>query len=201
MNLKDAAKEFVDNHITLPNDLPDTAPLMTRIHDHMFRAHVMQLKGEDGKEEESKAFGLLREGLIDSISGQKQYPKLAVYSDQIVWGRSPVRIDLAGGWTDTPPYCLYSGGNVVNMAIELNGQPPLQVYVKPSKEYKIILRSIDLGAIEIITSYEQLMDFNKVGSPFSIPKACVDFGGILFCISRRMLSFIGRTIESLRFRY
>lgn len=177
LNLKDAAKEFVDNHITLPNDLPDTAPLMTRIHDHMFRAHVMQLKGEDGKEEESKAFGLLREGLIDSISGQKQYPKLAVYSDQIVWGRSPVRIDLAGGWTDTPPYCLYSGGNVVNMAIELNGQPPLQVYVKPSKEYKIILRSIDLGAIEIITSYEQLMDFNKVGSPFSIPKAALTLAG------------------------
>ena len=63
------------------------------------------------------------------------------------------------------------------MAIELNGQPPLQVYVKPSKEYKIILRSIDLGAIEIITSYEQLMDFNKVGSPFSIPKAALTLAG------------------------
>jgi len=56
-----------------------------------------------------------------------------VYPDQIVWGRSPVRIDLAGGWTDTPPYCLMEGGSVVNMAIELNGQPPIQVYAKPSK--------------------------------------------------------------------
>ena len=44
---------------------------------------------------------------------------LNVYSDQIVWGRSPVRIDVAGGWTDTPPYSLYSGGSVVNLAIDV----------------------------------------------------------------------------------
>ena len=39
-------------------------------------------------------------------------------------------------------YSLYSGGSVVNLAIELNGQPPLQVYVKPCKEYHITLRSV-----------------------------------------------------------
>lgn len=109
---------------------------------------------------------LAREGLTAAALAKKQQPHLSVYSDQIVWGRSPVRIDLAGGWTDTPPYCLNEGGNVVNIAIELNGQPPLQVYVKPCKEYKIILRSIDLGAIETVTTYEELSDFMQVGSPF-----------------------------------
>jgi galactokinase/mevalonate kinase-like predicted kinase len=58
-----------------------------------------------------------------------------------------VRIDIAGGWTDTPPYCLLEGGNVVNFAIELNGQPPLQTFIRPSKELRIVLRSIDLGAV------------------------------------------------------
>ena len=53
------------------------------------------------------------------------------YTHLDVYKRQPVRIDVAGGWTDTPPYSLYSGGSVVNLAIELNGQPPLQVYVKP----------------------------------------------------------------------
>ena len=56
--------------------------------------------------EEQAAFSLLREGLVSSIIAHKQAPHLHVYPDQIVWGRSPVRIDLAGGWTDTPPYCL-----------------------------------------------------------------------------------------------
>ena len=69
------------------------------------------------------------------------------------------------------------GGNVINFAIELNGQPPLQAYIKPSKEYHIVLRSIDLGAIEVVETTEQLTDFMHVGSPFSIPKAALVLAG------------------------
>jgi len=104
-------------------------------------------------------------------------PTIGVASDQIVWARSPVRIDIAGGWTDTPPYCLMEGGNVINLAIELNGQPPLQAYVRPSQEYRIVLRSIDLGAVEVVETTEQLTDFMHVGSPFSIPKAALVLAG------------------------
>ena len=177
LNLDDAAHEFAIHHLELPDALPLSAPLMTRISDNMFRARVQQFSGKPYTEYERRAFGLMREGLTAAALAKKQQPHLSVYSDQIVWGRSPVRIDLAGGWTDTPPYCLNEGGNVVNIAIELNGQPPLQVYVKPCKEYKIILRSIDLGAIETVTTYEELSDFMQVGSPFSIPKAALVLAG------------------------
>lgn len=177
LNLDDAAHEFAIYHLELPDALPLSAPLMTRISDNMFRARVQQFSGKTYTEYERRAFGLMREGLTAAALAKKQQPHLSVYSDQIVWGRSPVRIDLAGGWADTPPYCLNEGGNVVNIAIELNGQPPLQVYVKPCKEYKIILRSIDLGAIETVTTYEELSDFMQVGSPFSIPKAALVLAG------------------------
>ena len=177
LNLDDAAHEFAIHHLELPDALPLSAPLMTRISDNMFRARVQQFSGKTYTEYERRAFGLMREGLTAAALAKKQQPHLSVYSDQIVWGRSPGRIDLAGGWTDTPPYCLNEGGNVVNIAIELNGQPPLQVYVKPCKEYKIILRSIDLGAIETVTTYEELSDFMQVGSPFSIPKAALVLAG------------------------
>ena len=69
------------------------------------------------------------------------------------------------------------GGNVINLAIELNGQPPLQAYARPSKELRIVLRSIDLGAMEVVETYEQLTDFMHVGSPFSIPKAALILAG------------------------
>lgn len=178
LNLADAAGEFAKGGIPLPPPLPEDATLLNRMHNHMFRARTLRLLGDNQYITDEKAsFSLLREGLVGSISETKQEPRLNVYSDQIVWGRSPVRIDLAGGWTDTPPFCLYSGGNVVNMAIELNGQPPLQVYIKPSKTFQIVLRSIDLGAMEIITTYDELNDFSKVGSPFSIPKAALSLAG------------------------
>ena len=164
LDLADAQEEFKNLGIPLPESLEDDAPLMTRIHNAMFRG------------ESDKAFGLLREGILErqEIVGT---PQRDIADDQIVWGRSPVRIDIAGGWTDTPPYCLMEGGNVINFAIELNGQPPLQVYIKPSREYRIVLRSIDLGAMEVVETNEQLTDFMHVGSPFSIPKAALVLAG------------------------
>lgn len=165
LDLDDAVREFQSMQLPLPEPIPATAPLMTRIHDAMFRG------------DSDRAFGLLREGLTESALAGRQQPRLSVYPDQIVWGRSPVRIDLAGGWTDTPPYCLMEGGSVVNIAIELNGQPPLQAYVKPCRDPHIVLRSIDLGAIEVVETYEQLAAYNKVGSPFSIPKAALVLAG------------------------
>ena len=167
LDLDDAAHEFHEQQIPMPESIDEGAPLMTRIHDAMFRG------------DSNSAFALLREGLTESALTVKQNPRLSVYQDQIVWGRSPVRIDLAGGWTDTPPYCLMEGGSVVNIAIELNGQPPLQTYIKPCRDLHIVLRSIDLGAIEVIDTYDQLAEYNKVGSPFSIPKAALALAGFL----------------------
>ena len=164
LDLADAKREFDEQHIEMPPALDADAPLMTRIHDAMFRG------------ESEKAFALLREGLLDT-NDRQQIPLLSVADDQIVWGRSPVRIDIAGGWTDTPPYCLMEGGNVINLAIELNGQPPLQTYVRPCQEPRIVLRSIDLGAVEVVETNEQLRDFMHVGSPFSIPKAALVLAG------------------------
>ena len=190
LDLDDAAREFQTLQLPLPAPLNDDAPLMTRIHDAMFRG------------DSSKAFGLLREGLTENALSVKQQPRLSVYRDQIVWGRSPVRIDLAGGWTDTPPYCLMEGGSVVNIAIELNGQPPLQTFIKPCSEPHIVLRSIDLGAIEVIDTYEQLAEYNKVGSPFSIPKAALALAGFqpgfsqdIYPSLRAQLEAFGRGIE------
>ena len=176
-DLDDAAREYARGGISLPAPLPAQAPLMTRIHDAMFRSEVLRLTGRDGSEEEKRAFGLLREGLTETVLAEKQEPRLSVYADQIVWARSPVRIDIAGGWTDTPPFCLMEGGNVINLAIELNGQPPLQTYIRPCREPHIVLRSIDLGAVEVVETYEQLADFMHVGSPFSIPKAALVLAG------------------------
>ena len=181
VDLCDAAREFSLYNIPEPEVISGDAPLLTRIHDNMFRSELNRMKGnaKGAADFEEKAFSLLRQGLISPIAAVKQQPRMSVYADQIVWARSPVRIDIAGGWTDTPPYCLMEGGSVINLAIELNGQPPLQTYVRPSREPRIILRSIDLGATETINTFEELADFRHVGSPFSIPKAALALAGFL----------------------
>ena len=184
LDLEDAARAFNNARLPLPAPLPDDAPLMQRISDAMMRSQLAA--NPNATADERKAFSLLAEGITAQATAHKVKPRKMVCDDQIVWGRSPVRIDIAGGWTDTPPNCILEGGNVVNLAIELNGQPPIQTYVKPCSDFHVVIRSIDLGASETVTTFADLADFNHVGSAFSIPKAALVLCGFHpdFCAER-----------------
>lgn len=203
LDLDHLAKVMLRFGIDAPAPLGEYAECTTRMRNLMLQNRIDELKsGSNGCSAGETALKILREEIVHTIDTSRTTPKVDVHDDQIVWGRSPVRIDLAGGWTDTPPYSIQNGGSVVNMAIELNGLPPLQVFVKPTKEHHIILRSIDLGATETVDSYESLLAFNRVGSPFSIPKAALalagfapDFCGEHYRSLREQLQAIGSGIE------
>ena len=77
-----------------------------------------------------------------------------------------------------------------------HGQPPLQTYVKPCKVPHIVLRSIDLGAMEVVETYEQLSAYNQVGSPFSIPKAACALAGFLPAFSQETFPTLRAQLES-----
>jgi galactokinase/mevalonate kinase-like predicted kinase len=66
---------------------------------------------------------------------------------------------------------------VLNLAVELNGQPPIQVYIRLCQSKTITLRSIDNGVSEVIDSFDAINAFNQVGSAFSIPKAALCLAG------------------------
>ena len=190
VDLDHGAGEFVRYNIPLPENIDEKDPLY-RIHGSMFLARVKKYRGEDGSGEKDKAFGILRSSILEPFKDKKILPEKNVYDDQIVWARSPVRIDLAGGWTDTPPYSIIEGGKVVNLSLELNGQPPLQVFIRPSESKEIVLRSIDLGVREIVTDYNDLESYSEVGSPFSIPKAAL-------CLSGFHPDYSGRAYKDLK---
>jgi galactokinase/mevalonate kinase-like predicted kinase len=117
---------------------------------------------------------------IEYVSRPREGPPLevALKEDQIVWARAPVRLDLAGGWTDTPPYTLRHGGRVVNLAADLNGQPPIQVFCRRTPERHVRVHSIDLGHTETFVRFEELRDYDDPGSPFALPKAALCLMGL-----------------------
>jgi galactokinase/mevalonate kinase-like predicted kinase len=96
---------------------------------------------------------------------------VGVKMDQIVWARAPVRLDLAGGWSDTPPHTLRLGGQVVNIAVNLNDQPPIQVFCRRTEEKHIVIHSIDIGIEETITKFDALEDYKNPETAFALPKA------------------------------
>ena len=57
----------------------------------------------------------------------------------------PLRIDFAGGWSDTPPICFEMGGTVFNAAVKLNGARPVKVRVRRILDREVRVESADLG--------------------------------------------------------
>ncbi|MEI7898149.1 MAG: bifunctional fucokinase/fucose-1-phosphate guanylyltransferase [bacterium] len=193
LDLLHLAGEFSRSGIVLPEPPKQDGDVMKQIHDLMFRSACLNFKkmNREAVKYEQRAFESLREGMLEQTHSYRVNPVRNVCRDQIIWGRSPLRLDLAGGWTDTPPYCIMNGGKVVNLAVELNGQPPIQVYIRPTDKPLITVHSIDLGVSEVISTFDQISDTLKVGSAFSIPKAALMLAGF-------HPTFSGRQFKSLK---
>ena len=54
---------------------------------------------------------------------------------------APVRIDIAGGWSDTPPICYEASGAVFNVAVAVNGSRPICCVARFTRQPVIVLRT------------------------------------------------------------
>jgi len=125
----------------------------------------------------SAAFELMGRAIVGSGTRHFSAPRSALRSDEIVWGRAPARLDLCGGWTDTPPYSLEFGGRVLNVAVNLNHQPPIQTFARAIQEPVIRIASIDRGTRIAISRFDELLDYREVKSEFSLTKAALVLSG------------------------
>ena len=91
----------------------------------------------------------------------------------------PARIDLGGGWSDTPPYSLERGGAVVNLALTLDGQCPVVAWAKTVSQPVIRLGSLDLGVTQEIANLEDMRTYDDVEDPLALHKATVVFESIV----------------------
>ena len=130
---------------------------------------------------QNQAFSCIRQAMDPRIVATKEDAALSIENSECLIASAPVRIDLAGGWTDTPPYCLENGGTVVNVAINLNDTEPIQSTFRPLNEPIVRLVSRDLGKTRIITDPEQLAisaDDSFAGNPFALHMVALRLTGL-----------------------
>lgn len=68
----------------------------------------------------------------------------------------PLRIDLAGGWSDTPPICTDNGGCVLNVAVTLEGKRPVQAEVERIDAEEVRVISADLERVGVIRKRKEI---------------------------------------------
>jgi len=105
--------------------------------------------------------------------------RFAVRPDQAVRASAPVRIDLAGGWSDPPPLCIEHGGAVVNAAITLGGTLPLQAMVRVTEEPAITLHSVDAGRTARYAHVRTLLDHQDPRAWDALPCAALVLSGLV----------------------
>mmetsp|Transcript_29965 Transcript_29965/g.72683 ORF Transcript_29965/g.72683 Transcript_29965/m.72683 type:complete len:1243 (+) Transcript_29965:357-4085(+) len=103
--------------------------------------------------------------------------------DKWVLSSAPVRVDLAGGWSDTPPICYENGGSVTGMALLVDGMFPLLCRCRVVQGGNgITIRSeiressnqtLSLSQEARIDDPSHLDDFRSPTSQCALTKACL----------------------------
>ena len=82
--------------------------------------------------------------------------RLSSLRDGEVVVEKPLRIDLAGGWSDTPPICNLAGGCVLNAAVTLDGAKPVKAVVRRIAVREVRVTSADLARSGTLSSLKEI---------------------------------------------
>uniref|UniRef100_A0A1I8A3Y6 GHMP_kinases_C domain-containing protein n=1 Tax=Steinernema glaseri TaxID=37863 RepID=A0A1I8A3Y6_9BILA len=109
-----------------------------------------------------------------------------------VVGTMPVRVDIAGGWTDTPPITFAHSNGVVNIAVNVDGKRPVKCIIKKilgsNKEGLVLTNGQAEEEMIIIRSIDELEKLSQ----------CPEMFGSLICASIRSTGFLHAGITSIR---
>uniref|UniRef100_A0A8B9SCV9 Fucose kinase n=1 Tax=Apteryx owenii TaxID=8824 RepID=A0A8B9SCV9_APTOW len=120
---------------------------------------------------------LIRQAVMSSCQfvtvGQAELPPLGRW----VRVTCPARLDLSGGWSDTPPITYEHGGAVVDVAVLVDGRRPIGVRVRRIGEPELRLASVSGTprgevAVELVCrELEHLQDYCQPHAPGALLKA------------------------------
>jgi fucokinase len=129
----------------------------------------------------AEALAAVGEAVSDVLPLPRDQRSAVIRPDETVWASAPARIDLAGGWSDTPPICFERGGTVVNLAVDLDNRPPVNAIAKlfdASVAPAITIHSVDLGEHRTIRTTEELFNHRDPRDWTALVKAALRIAGI-----------------------
>jgi fucokinase len=125
---------------------------------------------------ERDAFACVRDAVYQGTAGDPIL-RLSRWQFEAVHVSAPPRIDLGGGWSDTPPFCFDWGGTVLNCALEIEGTYPIETEIRRIDEPVLRCFAENEGTIAEYRSTEELVEPCRPGSAFSIPRAALQLHG------------------------
>lgn len=203
------AKSTVEAHnqqVDATNSLPANSNIIFELFvDALNRISIVGENVEDSQQRVGDYFEMLTQRMvclhIQWSLAQKQQGKNSssdhnvleafvvdmVSLDKVILAQAPVRIDLVGGWSDTPPICYDQAGSVLNVAIRVDHRHPIRCASRFCDKRKLHLQcwkrfneesaekenDIALAGEEICVEFQELQNLSLTASPCALLKACL----------------------------
>ncbi|XP_007567558.1 L-fucose kinase isoform X1 [Poecilia formosa] len=136
---------------------------------------------------------LLRQAVMSSqrfISiGQGEAPPIGEWQEV----ECPARLDLAGGWSDTPPIAFEHGGSVTNVSVKVDGKRPIGARARRIVKPHLLLVSCSGGrgsgaSTEMVCeNLDDLRDYSQPHAPGALLKAVCVCSGLVSLSSQHPL--------------
>ena len=137
------------------------------------------LDGAEGEKYGSACQKTISDTILQDAMEHLQYNDSCLIAMDRHVVKLPLRVNWGGGWSDTPPVCCEMGGTVLNAAISLNGELPVEVTLVKLAEKKIVFDSRDMDVHGEFDSIEPLQATGDPYDPFALQKACLLACGII----------------------
>ena len=160
-------KEWLENRI-------QKADFSEKMRLHYYLGSILE-----DEEEIQECFRTIQSEVLASTIKNLSYNENARIVTEKHTVQLPLRVNWGGGWSDTPPYCNENGGTVLNVAILLNGQKPVEVTLEKINEKKIVFDSRDMDVHGEFDTIEPLQATGDPFDPFALQKACLLACGII----------------------
>lgn len=160
-------KEWLENRI-------QKADFSEKMRLHYYLGNILE-----DEEEIQECFRTIQSEVLASTIKNLSYNENARIVIEKHTVQLPLRVNWGGGWSDTPPYCNENGGTVLNVAILLNGQKPVEVTLEKISEKKIVFDSRDMDVHGEFDTIEPLQATGDPFDPFALQKACLLACGII----------------------
>ena len=152
----------------------ERADFSERIRLHYYLGRML-----NSETETQACFRTISEVILDATLKSLTYNESAKIVAERHMVKLPLRVNWGGGWSDTPPYCNECGGTVLNMAIRLDGEKPVEVTLERIPEHKIVFDSRDMDVHGEFETIEPLQAVGDPFDPFALQKACLLACGII----------------------
>jgi fucokinase len=153
---------------------------------------------KEGRRYEDRAFGVLARAIREATP----WP---VEEQSAAWSRherlrravveSPARVDLAGGWSDTPPFSIEYGGAVLNAAVRLRSRMPIRVECEVLERRVLVLESRDLDVSREFDQMGPIGDYADPSDPLALHKAAIVLAGLAPVKRGRPEADLARTLD------